>query len=225
MNMQKRYCEKCGGCGVLLDGSLCSCQLNTEEFFGSISSIDIPELYQGKIFNKLILPRNLPAEYGTTMQEIYDNVTSLRWKAHNVVLCSPPGSGKSTLAYSCIESLFRKGLPVLTLYDLFELKRIILDYDNGRKIAYDVTDPEYVVKSPYLFVRIPRTLSFDTYDCISYLLDKRVRRNGSTFFLFNGTWEQLIALDKNNVLNNLVGDGSYGTVERSSWEYTQLPQF
>lgn len=224
MNMQKRYCEKCGNTGVLLDGSLCDCQLNTQEFFGSVSSIDVPELYQGKIFNKLILPRNLPHEYGNLLQDIYDNVISLRWKAHNVILCSPPGAGKSTLAYSCIEGLFRKGVPTLTLFDLFELKRIMLDYDNGRKIAYDVSDPEYVVKAPYLFVRIPRIVTYDTYDCIAYLLDKRVRRNGSTFFLFNGTWEQLIALDKGNVLKNLTGDGSYGTIERSSWEYIPLPQ-
>ncbi len=216
-----KYCEKCGNSGYTIDGELCSCQIDIKGFYGSVSRIDIPEAYQGHVFNKNILSKKLPAAYGSFLQEIYDNVTSIRWHRHNVTICSPPGSGKSTLAYSCIEGLFAKGIPVLTLFDVFELKKTMLDFDNGRKLSYDISDPALIMTAPYLFVRVPRVLSFDTYDTVAYLLDKRIRRNGSTFFLFNGTWDEMVALDSHKVVKRLAGDGSYGTLQVSSWESPQ----
>lgn len=223
MSEKMKYCAVCGGCGITLKGEVCQCQLNVKQFYDAVGRIDIPPTYQGRVFNKVILSHTMPADYGNYLQEIYDNVTTLRWKNHNVMICSPPGTGKTTLAYSAIEQLFRKGISTLTLFDIFELKKIAMDYDCGRKPAYDVETPEDLVKAPYLFVRVPRVTNFDAYDTIAYILDKRVRRGGSTFFLYNGKWEDLIAMDKYKVVSSLKGDGSCNTLDCRTWDFIPKP--
>ena len=68
-----------------------------------------------------------------------------------------------------------------------------------------------------LFVRSPSVITYDTYNNMSMLLDRRVRRGGSTIFLYNGTWRSLTSIDKRGTLKFLQGDGSGTSLEVSSW--------
>lgn len=211
------YCVKCGNTGIDIDGNVCSCRFNAKSFFDTISCLDIPEQYRGIQFSKILVPKDLPEAYADYLQSIYDTVIAGKWNQHNVMLCSPIGHSKTILAYSCIEVLFRNGIPTFPVFDILEIKRILLDMDLCRKPTYEVEHPDYILTVPLLFVKIPRVSNWEVFDTISLVLDRRVRRGNSTIFLFDGSWSQLVYNDRNNILTGLLGDGSYNTVESKSW--------
>lgn len=211
------YCVKCGNTGIDINGNVCTCRANVESIFEAVSCLDVPEQYRGLKFNKALLPKDLNEAYGEYLQSVYDKMLVGKWQQHNVVIASPIGHGKSILAYSCLENLFRRGLPTFPLFDVLELKRIIFDMDTGRKQGYSVENPEELITVPILFVRIPRLSTREVYDTMSVILDRRVRRGNSTIFLYSGSWSYLVNGDKSGLLQGMVGDGSFGTVEVKSW--------
>lgn len=211
------YCPDCMGTGVDIDNNVCHCRFNAKSFYDTVSCLDIPEQYRGIAFNKSLLPKDLPESYANYLQEVYDTIFTGKWKQKNVVIASPIGHGKTILAYSCIEVLFRNGIPTFPVYDVLEVKRILTDMDLCRKQLYEVENPEMLITVPILFVKIPRVNTWEVYDVISLILDRRVRRGNSTIFLYDGSWQQLVYNDKNGILTGLVGDGSYNTLESKSW--------
>lgn len=211
------YCPDCMGTGVDIDNNVCHCRFNAKSFYDTVSCLDIPEQYRGIAFNKSLLPKDLPESYANYLQEVYDTIFTGKWKQKNVVIASPIGHGKTILAYSCIEVLFRNGIPTFPVYDVLEVKRILTDMDLCRKQLYEVENPEMLITVPILFVKIPRVSTWEVYDIISLILDRRVRRGNSTIFLYDGSWQQLVYNDKNGILTGLVGDGSYNTLESKSW--------
>lgn len=213
----KEYCVKCGNTGTLLDGSPCNCRFRVESFYDEVSCVDIPEQYRGVSFNRVLLPMDMDSSYGAYMTELHDGIVSMRWKHKNVCLCSPVSHGKTIMSYSCIEQLFRKGVATFPVFDILEIKRILLDIDLCRKPLYEVNNPEYLTTAPYLFVKIPRVPTWEVYDTAVLILDRRVRRDNVTVFLYDGTWSQLIHGDRFNVLAGLQGDGTYNTLEVKSW--------
>jgi hypothetical protein len=217
------YCIKCGNTGINIDGDVCECRVNVKSFYDTVSCLDIPEQYRGIAFNSILVPKDLHESYAKYLQSVYDSVLTGKWRQHNVVIASPIGHSKTILAYSCIEVMFRAGIPTFPVYDILELKRMLLDMDLCRKSLYNIDEPELIVTAPILFVKIPRMSNWEIYDTIAMLLDRRVRRGNSTIFLYDGSWNQLTYGDKNNILTGLVGDGNYNTIEVKSWFVSSEP--
>lgn len=211
------FCPKCGNTGIDIDGNPCTCKFNTVSFFETVSCLDIPEQYRGLQFNNGLVPKDLNESYPAYLQQMYSSIIAGKWKQHNTVLCSPIGHSKTVLAYSCIEVLFRNGIDTFPIYDIFEIKRMLMDMDLCKKQIYGIEHPELIITVPILFVKIPRVTTWETYDMIAMILDRRVRRGCSTIYLYDGSWQQLIYGDRNDILSGLLGDGAYNTLESKSW--------
>ena len=208
--------------GIDIDNNVCSCRFNAKSFYDSISCLDVPEQYRGIAFSKSLVPKDVHESYANYLQDIYDKVFMGRWQK-NVLISSPIGHSKTILAYSCLEVLFRNGIDTFPVYDALELKRMLTDMDLCRKQLYEVENPEKIITVPLLFVKIPRVSSWEIYDTIALILDRRVRRGNSTIFLYDGSWKQLISNDKNEILTGLIGDGSYNTLEAKAWYLDKGP--
>lgn len=61
------YCPKCGGTGVLLDGSPCDCKTRESDLFADVVCLEIPETYRGIRFD----PLNASIVYGTCIPCLY----------------------------------------------------------------------------------------------------------------------------------------------------------
>lgn len=220
--MSDNYCSKCGNTGEIWDtGERCECEIGqkgTLDF--DLECIVVPEQYRGLMFNKNLLPAELGDYYANFMDTLRNEIISLRHKHINYFIYSPARSGKTVFAYSCMQSLFRIGTQVFPLLDALEIRRIIQEYDFGKKSVeldtFDV-DPNSLFSVPYLFVKMPTELGFNTFTSLTTLIDRRLRRNGSTFILSNYSWEYIAAADKNKVFTSLLGDGSFGTVKKENF--------
>ena len=218
-----KYCTKCMNTGVDIDNNPCECRVNAKSFYESVSCLDIPAQYRGVHFNEALVPKDLSESYTNFLQNISNEVSAGRIPKKNMFICSPISHSKSVLAYSCIELLFRSGIPTFPLYDVLELKRMLMDFDLGRKQTYDIDKPELIVSVPLLFVKVPRVTSWEVFDAIAMLLDRRVRRNNTTIFIYDGNWGQLVYNDKQNILTGLMGDGHFNSFEVKSWSLPDGP--
>lgn len=215
------YCPKCMNTGIDINNNPCTCRINAKSFYESVSCMDIPAQYRGMQFNAALVPKDVPDSYANYLKNIHDSVVTGQVLDKNILICSPINHSKSILAYSCIEVLFRNSIPIFPLYDVLELKRMLMDFDLGKKQTYNITDPDVIMTCPLLFVKIPRITSWEVYDAITLILDRRVRRSNSTVFIYDGYWNQLIYNDKQNLLTGLMGDGHYNTIEVKSWSVTE----
>lgn len=224
-----KWCPKCSNTGInIVTGEPCDCKFNVQSFYDSVSCMDIPEQYRGVIFNKALVPKDVHESYAEYLQSMYDSIITMRWKFHNVCLCSPIAHSKTILAYSCIEALFRHGIDTFPVFDILEVKRILLDMDLCRKQLYEVTEPDKLITAPILFVKIPRVITWEVYDTMVLVLDRRTRRGNSTIFMYDGYWEQLVKLDNQGIVAGLMGDGAYNTLDVKSWSLlrgsSELPE-
>jgi hypothetical protein len=55
------------------------------------------------------------------------------------------------------------------------------------------------------------------FDVMSYVVERRVRSDGFTIFLYGGTLDDLKFIDKYNRLPNMLGTGSYNTIKVESF--------
>lgn len=211
------YCPKCGNTGVLLDGTPCDCKAREEQLFEGVQCLEIPEAYRGIKFDATILPGDMGPAYAAFMRSLYDQIVSLRLKCKNLIICSPQQTGKSILAYSAIQELFRKEIPVFPLYDLLEIKRIMLDIEYGKQRSMDIDNPLNLYTVPYVFAFVPPLTNYDVYDAAAMLIARRVRRGNSTILLYEGNWNFLAAGDAKGSLKNMKGNGSLTTIEVNSW--------
>lgn len=211
------YCTECSNTGIKLDGTPCECRFNMNTFYDTVSCIEIPQQYQGIQFNSIMLPRDIHESYGAYLSSLHQDIVNMKLKNKNICICSPIAHGKKVFAYSCIDSLFRHGIPVYPIYDVLQLKHITVDMDIGRKISYDAVEPEKIYSVPYLFVEIPRLSNWEVFDAISMIVSRRVRNSGSTILLYPGTWSHLIQFDKQETLIGMQGDGSYNTLLVKTW--------
>lgn len=207
-----RYCPKCGNSGILLDGSPCDCRLTINVFNDSLSMVDVPDQYQGIYFDKRLICDGMSDYYRSFMDELYNNIISMKLKYKNYLICSPNRTSKTVMAYSALQFLFKRDIEVFPVYDLLEIKKITTDMDLNRKQTYTVDNPEKILTVPYLFVKIPDYLTNEVYQTMSVLVDRRTRRNTSTIFLYDGDLALLKKTDYQHLIDRLAGDGSYGTV-------------
>ena len=101
-----------------------------------------------------------------------------------MLICSRPNSGKTVWAYNLYSILSSKGYEIPTLRDIVEVRDILNSYSNKEEVNLISTARCAVIK-------IPRDLQPWMFDTISYLIERRVRNDGFTIFLFGGTEEDL----------------------------------
>lgn len=212
-----KYCPKCGGTGVLLDGSPCDCKLHIDTLFDGVECLEIPEAYRGIKFSALSLPTALGYSYSSYMNMAYEQIVSLRWKCKNAIICAPAQSGKSVFAFSAIQELFRKEIEVFPLFDILEIKRIMTDIEYNKPQSLGVENPMSLYTAPYVFAYMPPITNYDAYDTAAMLIARRTRRGNSTILLYSGTWNQLVYNDSKKSLKGLEGNGSLTTLEVNSW--------
>lgn len=219
-----KWCSKCSNTGIDIDGNPCTCRFNAQTFYESVSCMDVPEQYQGVTFNSALVPRDVDPSYAVFLQKLFDDVSTGKTIKQNMCICSPVGHSKNVFAYSCIEMMFRHGIPTFPVYDILEAKRLLLDTDFNRKPLYPVENPENLTLTPNLFIKVPRVITWEVYDTMVMILDRRMRRGNYTIFLYDGNWGQLVALDKNEIVTSLMGDGNFNTLAVRSWSLLSKSQ-
>ena len=208
------YCPICGDLGVLLDGSPCKCKDSIDNLFEDTVCLEIPEQYQGIIFNKDLVPADCGGAYQEFMQRTYNDILALSMCHKNLCICSPSGHSKTILAYSATQGLFRKRVKTAPILDVLEARALLQVIDAGKESNTSLLD------APFAFIKIPLETDFQLFATIAMLLDRRVRRGNSTIFLYNGTWEQMTYCDNRGIMNSLLGDGAFCTIENRTWRTT-----
>lgn len=218
MQIRPKYCARCGNTGVDLQGRPCACRTQSILNGEAVSCAEIPKQYRGSLFNSMLVPKTCGEDYPKYLQSVYDKVAYLKWESHNTLIASPIQTSKTVLAYSCIEMLYRAGLQVCSVYDVYELFRAMLDFDMGKKAVNDITEPQLITTVPILFAKIPRVSRPDVFDAIALLVDRRVRRGNSTILLYDGSWSQCIRNDRDGILTGMMGDGRHSSIEVKSFQ-------
>lgn len=203
------FCVKCGGTGRLLNGNPCECSMTVPDFYSDSACFEIPEQYRDVVFTEELVPDTWGGSYRKFLSKLHTDISTMAVMSRNWLICSPPKHAKTIFAFASMRRLFRNNIGVHPLNDILELKSKILEYD--------VSKDEPLFRVPYLFVRIPAVLNNEVFELCTTLLDRRVRQNLSTVFLFNGSWERICACDKFGVFTPYKGDGSYCTYSVSSW--------
>lgn len=211
------YCLKCGGTHKLISGEPCPDCIQ-EIGFDSIDLIglEVPEQYVGLKFDKSYLAGYMELEYGEYLEELSRNIINTRLTSKNIFISSPMDRGKSVFAYYCMQALYRKGLSVFPYLDILEIRRLMFEADNYGKTDF-ADELRVSLKSlyevPYLFVRVPLGKTYNVYDSLVLLIQRRVRRGKSTIILSQENWESFVENDKKEVLKCLKGDGSFHSIE------------
>ena len=208
------YCPICGGLGIKKDGTLCDCP-NAQRAFGEgVSCLDIPKQYAGKEFNSKLIPRDCGDIYINYLTTLHNNLITQKISTYNCLVCSPIAHSKTIMAYSVIENLYRKHIPTFPVFTTSEMRNVLNSLDNGQETTYGTSTPaSNFLVAPYIFVKIPILLEWSTFPIILDIMDRRVRRGLSTIFLYDGDYENLVKMDKNNIIAQLRGNGYYMTLD------------
>ena len=209
------YCPKCGGSGILPHtNELCDC-INARHAFGEgISCLDIPRQYSGKTFNPKLIPKDCGEIYINYLTDIHNKLVTQKLSNYNCLICSPIAHSKTIMAYDVIENLYRKRVPTFPIFTTAEMRNVLNSLDIGQETTYGMSTPaSNFTKAPYIFVKIPILLEWSTFPLIMDIMDRRVRRGLSTIFLFDGDYNSLIKMDRQYILQQLQGNGSYMTLD------------
>lgn len=205
-----RTCLICGGTKITAFGEPCP-ECTKNEAPASPVVAGIPTQYQGVAFDKSFLPNSMQEKYGTFMEELSRTIINdLPFYQKNMIICSRPNSGKTVWAYDLYAKMIAKGYKTPPLLDVVEVRDALNSYDNK-----DLSN--LISTARCAIIKIPRDMQFWMFDTISYIIERRVRSNGFTIFLFGGTVEDLSNLDRNKTLSYLRGNGSYNTVRIESF--------
>ncbi len=204
-------CLKCGGTGVLVSGETCDCGVCVECMLPAF--VKVPSQYQNNCFDARLLPQWLPSDYGVFMTNLVRNFTTKQDLMHqNILICSPPNSGKTVMAYTVIGMLYMQGHKVFGLMDIMEVRGILME-----QYHVDWESLGLLVDAPVIFIKIPLDIPARLAATVSTVVERRVRRGGSTVFLYSGCRDDLVAQDTFGNLQALFGDGSYNSVMVKSW--------
>lgn len=170
--------------------------------------MQVPEQYVGILFDSILVPTDLSHAYAMELSTLHTEITTLQLRASNICICSPPQHSKTVFAYSCIQNLFRQRVPVMPILDLLEATRMMNEFRD--------TDDWYEV--PYLFLKIPTDVTQQIRSTMLTLIDRRVRHNKSTIFLYEGSWGMLTYDDRFGTTKSLQGDGSFHSLRVISYK-------
>ena len=203
-------CLICGGTKLTALGEACpNCSREKNESLPIISTI--PVQYQNVRFDRMFLPETLQDSYGTYMEELIDRIVKQSGFYKNILICSRPNSGKTIFAYTVYGLLYNKGVAMPEVRDIMEVRDVLLDYYG------DAEQVDLWSNAKLAIIKIPIDIPPKVFETMSMIIERRVRNNCSTIFLYGGTKKDLHAQDKFNKLMYLEGDGSYNSLEIKSW--------
>lgn len=199
------FCIKCGGTGRLVSGEPCpDCASEQVKMVPIVQGV--PAQYQGVSFDKSFLPEKEQKEYGTFMEELLQTIINdLAFYQKNMIICSRPNSGKTVWAYNLYSLVTSKGYDMPPLKDVAEVRAILSSYDD-KDMAQLFSSARCAV------IKIPRDVQPWMFDTVASIIERRVRSDGFTIFLFGGTEQDLKAVDRFEKLKYLRGSGAYNTV-------------
>lgn len=198
-------CLICGGTFQTVDGKPCPVCCKDGSMVPPVVK-GIPAQYQGVKFDKSFLPSEMQGKYGEFMEELLLTIISdISFYQKNLIICARPNSGKTIWAYNLIAELTAKGLNVPVLRDIAEVRDILNSYEN-KDLNRQYSEARCVL------IKLPRDMQPWMFDTMSYVVERRVRNDGFTIFLFGGVEDDLKQLDRYGRMHNLKGTGAYNTV-------------
>lgn len=203
-------CLRCDGTGILANGEPCPDCAKTILRMAPIS-YSVPAQYQGIMFDKSFLPEKEQKVYGTFMEELMSTIVSdYAFYQKNLLICNRPNSGKTVWAYNLYAILSDKGYEIPPLKDVTEVRSIITSFAD-RELANLYSTARCAI------IKVPRDLQPWMFDSLSMIVERRVRNDGFTIFLYGGTEEDLKFADKYGKLRDIRGTGAYNTIEIKSF--------
>ena len=208
--MSKSTCLMCGGTGRLVSGDICpECSKSVNNTVPI--AYGIPLQYQGVAFDKSFLPDKLQKPYGEFMENLLlEIISNSNIYQKNLLICNRPTSGKTVWAYNLYSHLISKGLSVAPIKDILEVRTILTSYGHAE-------EAELFSTARCAIVKIPRDIQPWTFDTMSTLIERRVRNNGFTIFIYGGQESDLKNQDKFNRLSEMKGSGAFNTVKLYSF--------
>ena len=200
-------CLICGGTGTDAFFKPCPiCSKDTVKMLPRIATVPIQ--YQGVSFDKSFLPQNMQGNYGTFMEELLMEIsTNPGVFQKNMMICARPNCGKTIWAYTLLSVLGSKGIQAPRLMDITEARNIMNSYSK------DVLEEATLLsKARCAIIKFPRDIQAWMFDTLSYIVERRVRSNGFTIFLYSGSEEDLKNQDKFDKMKYIKGSGAYNTV-------------
>lgn len=204
-------CLKCAGDGIMGNGE--PCPVCAKEKLKIIPTVyGVPAQYQGVRFDKSFLPEKEQKDYGAYMEELMETIVNdFSFYQKNLLICSKPNSGKTVWAYNLYSVLSSKGYEIPPLKDIVEVRNILNSYTDKDMIRL-------YSEARCAIIRIPRDIQFWMFDVMSFIIERRVRSDGFTIFMFGGTEEELKQADRYERLKTLKGSGAYNTVYVKSFK-------
>jgi len=199
-------CLRCGGTGILVNGDRCTeCEKDTSALQPMVYGV--PAQYQGVKFDKSFLPEKFQKTYGEFMEELMHTIlTDYAFYQKNILICSKPNTGKTVWTYNLYSELSSKGYEIPTLRDIIEVRNILNSYA-------DKDEANLISNARCMVVKIPKDIQFWMFDTLSSLVERRVRNDGFTIFLFGGSKDDLKYADKYGRLRDLEGTGAYNSIK------------
>ena len=205
--MADKHCMLCGGSGKLLGGLTPCPKCSQKEERINLVFNEIPIQYQGVYFDKDFLPDGYAEGYGVYMEELLENiVNNFSMYQGNKLICCRPNCGKSVWAYTLYKELKSRSYNALPLKDIYEVRELL----NGRgdlELAKQVSETKIAV------IKLPRSLEAWMFDYMSTLVNRRVRSNGATIFLYDGQYSDIENQDVFDKMKYIRGNGSFNTIE------------
>ena len=208
-------CLRCGGTGSVFicddEGNIIGkepCDCGIQETIVLPTSLKVPTQYQDIRFSKYNLKTELQEYYGSYIENLIKEITNTAGQLNkNILICAPPNSGKTVMAYTVIGQLFFKDVRIPEVLDLMQVRDTLM-------ARYNVDERLMVAIStaPIMFIKIPMDVPNRFAETMSTIVERRVRANGSTIFLFNGSNFDLEALDTFGKYKRLLGDGSFNSI-------------
>lgn len=199
------HCLKCGGSGILINGERCpDCSKEVQ-----VTSYvpNIPIQYQGKTYDKSFLPEYEQDGFGTYMENLLKEIDSnLSFYQKNHIICSRVNTGKTVWSYDLLSRCISRGYDCPRIYDVLEVRDILSSYT-------DKSTADVITSARCVIMKIPRDAQPWVFDSVASIVDRRVRSNGFTIFLFDGSKYDLFKLDKYGRLHEIEGNGSYNSIK------------
>jgi hypothetical protein len=211
---KEEKCLKCGNTGIQVDGSKCDCKKHGEISLPIV--IEIPSIYQTSDFSTEMIPIKMPRVYGIELEDIINIIKSKGRFTHNILICSPPNTGKTVFAYTIYRYQYVNGIQMPELVDLIEAKELISSNSFDEIIQKEKTK---LIENSIAIIKLPLDLPNKFAETMSTILERRVRKNGNTIFLYGGSIQDLQNQDRFGVLNNIIRDGSYNSIKVINYQY------
>lgn len=190
----------------MANGEVCACGIKAKMILPI--SLKIPVQYQGVRFSKDFVNKKLDPNYGNFMHNLLnDCIQNLHTFQKNILICAPPNSGKTVWTYTLYSQMYAKGFVMPELMDLMEIRSLWLDYYTQDKEKVNL-----ISSAKILVIKLPLDLPVKFPETMSTIIERRVRNNCSTIFLYGGSIKDLEAQDKFGKLQTIIGDGSFNSL-------------